>query len=172
VTPTDANAAPDELRHYVASVQSDRWFVIGNGDHVSRLAQGLDADGLNSRFLSELRNEPDAPIFTPRIAAAVERGSSGAWFLSAQHGGQSDGDGRLALWNIWEVAAGRAYSLSTYTSDGNRIATAPPLATLAIDASTPEQLLDEAWGSADERFRVAAAAITLRGNDREVLLRP
>jgi IMP cyclohydrolase len=172
VSPTDSNAARDELRHYVASVQTGHWFVLGNGDHVSRLAQGLDADGLNSRAVSELRNEPDAPIFTPRIALAIDRGTGGAWFFSAQYSSPSDGGGRLALWHIWEVAVGRAYSLSTYTSDGNQIATGPPLATLATDASTPPQLLEEVWEAADQRFRVAAAAINLAGNPPEVLLCP
>ncbi|MEV8373433.1 IMP cyclohydrolase [Kribbella sp. NPDC056861] len=70
-----SGAGTDELRHYTAAVRTEDWVIVGNGTHVSELAN-THADCVDLQVaLRNIDYEPDPPIRTPRIfAGAVTEG--------------------------------------------------------------------------------------------------
>src|SRR4051794_23880518 len=63
----------DPLRHYSCVRSIGPVLVIGNGDHVDHLADGLAAGHpLDDELLAAIDPEPDPPIHTPRIAVVAD----------------------------------------------------------------------------------------------------
>lgn len=72
VIPADPELEADPLRHYRCVRRSGDRLVIGNGDHVDVLVDGL-ANGLPlDQVVKAVDPEPDPPIFTPRIALVLD----------------------------------------------------------------------------------------------------
>lgn len=71
IEPTDRTASTDDLRHYVCARHSARGLVIGNGDHVDVIVDGLNAGASLDSIILGIDPEPDPPIWTPRIALVL-----------------------------------------------------------------------------------------------------
>ena len=71
VMPTDPEFAADPLRHYRCVRRFDDRLVVGNGDHVDQLVDGLANGSTLAQVVEDIDPEPDPPIFTPRIALVL-----------------------------------------------------------------------------------------------------
>ena len=69
---TDVDVADDPLRHYACLRPIDGGVVVGNGDHVEVLADRLRNGEPLGAIVDAIEPEPDAPIFTPRIALVLD----------------------------------------------------------------------------------------------------
>ena len=150
--------AHDALRHYAAATADEQWTVYGNGEQVSQVAARLAAGSPPGSALEELGYEPDPPIFTPRITAVVDRTAGRAWFGAARRAGGAYESADTVVVRLGELVPGQAALLSTYESDGQRVATSRRHLHLRTSAGSCEALLAELWSALDPRFRVAATA--------------
>ncbi|WP_234327361.1 IMP cyclohydrolase [Streptomyces sp. NRRL WC-3742] len=163
VAPSESRAH-DDLRHYVAARQSGHWMVFGNGEQVATVADRLDSGQLPALALDGLDYEPDPPIFTPRLTVIADGRNGGpAWFGAARHssGGRA-ATNRLTL-QVNGLEAGEGVLMTTYRSDGNKIATGDPLAEVRIAAGDRSDLLEELWSSLPPQLRIAAAVFAPGG---------
>ncbi len=67
----------DPLRHYSCVRVVGHHLVVGNGDHVDRLAEVLHDTGDIAALVEQIDPEPDPPILTPRIAVIASAAVQG-----------------------------------------------------------------------------------------------
>ncbi|MFE2868795.1 IMP cyclohydrolase [Embleya sp. NPDC059259] len=157
VSPT-GESGHDPLRHYVAARERDGWLVFGNGEQVAVVSDLLQAGRTPAEALGGLEYEPDPPIFTPRITVAADlRGGRDTWFGAARRsrGGRAAAD--VLMLTVRDLAPGDAVLMTTYRSDGDRVATGEPFLEAWTEAADQNELLEELWGALAPEFRVAAA---------------
>jgi IMP cyclohydrolase len=150
VEPIDDDARPDDLRHYTCVQATDRFVVVGNGTHVSRIAERMEGGDSFERAYDDLAPEPDLPIFTPRIAAA--HGAGETWMGTVWRGESHDAREIQRI----ELAPGAGCLLATY--DGDSLT---PRAARRIQRVTgvaaPSACVGELWARLDMRYRVGVA---------------
>lgn len=159
VSPT-SESGHDPLRHYVAARERDGWLVFGNGEQVAVVSDRLQAGRTPAEAMGGLEYEPDPPIFTPRITVAADlRGGRcrDAWFGAARRsrGGRAAAD--VLTLAVRDLAPGDAVLMTTYRSDGERIATGEPFLEARTEAADQSEFLEELWGALAPEFRVAVA---------------
>ncbi|HEX4093829.1 MAG TPA: IMP cyclohydrolase [Trebonia sp.] len=148
----------DPLRHYVAARERDGWLVFGNGEQVAVVSDRLRAGRAPAEALAGLEYEPDPPIFTPRITVAADlRGSGEAWLGAARRsrGGRVAAD--VLTLAVRDLAPGDAVLMTTYRSDGDRVATGDPFLEARTEAADHGELLAGLWEALAPELRVAAA---------------
>jgi IMP cyclohydrolase len=148
----------DPLRHYVAARERDGWLVFGNGEQVAEVSDRLRAGGTPAEALGGLAYEPDPPIFTPRITVAADLdGDRPAWFGAARRssGGRAAAD--VLTLAVRDLAPGDVVLMTTYRSDGDRVATGEPFLEARTEAADHREFLEELWGALAPQFRVAVA---------------
>ncbi len=150
VEPLDADAPPDELRHYACVQANGPYVVVGNGAHVSDIAGRLDHGESLDRVYDDLVPEPDPPIHTPRIAAVCS--ADGTWIGTVWRDGLVDN--RVVQRVVIEPGAG--FVLSTYEGDGDAVEVARTIRRVTEIASLPETV-DLLWAQLDARYRVVVA---------------
>jgi IMP cyclohydrolase len=84
VVPTEQSVETDALRHYACARWANDVLVVGNGDHVDILAEGLKRGVPLEQIVVLIEPEPDPPIWTPRIALLM---GSKVHFVSVSHSG-------------------------------------------------------------------------------------
>ncbi|MBR4942035.1 MAG: IMP cyclohydrolase [Clostridia bacterium] len=109
---------PSLIIYYPVRVVGDTT-VVTNGDQTDTIRDGLLLGG---SFESALRTrcfEPDAPNYTPRISAIIEKG--GDYRMSILK--SMDGDPSVCLRQFFDYApkAGVGHFIHTYSCDGNPI---------------------------------------------------
>ncbi|GAA4606533.1 IMP cyclohydrolase [Actinoplanes octamycinicus] len=161
--------AHDRLRHYTAAHSDDRWTVFGNGEQVTTVFERLSAGAHPAVALDELDYEPDPPIWTPRITVVVDRRDGTAWLGAARRGGGRRESTDVTVTTLRDLAVGDVALLTTYTSDGTEVTTAPRVLDLTTTAATGDELLDLVWSALDPEFRVAAAQLSPRAGIAAVL---
>ena len=155
----DANTsatARDPLRHYTALRRRTRGLVVGNGEQVDFVADGLDAGTSFMTLLHELQPEPDPPIMTPRIVAVTDIVGAGWGHVVLGAARMSQGDPARAEWVIEDcerIVRGQALVLHTYASDGVDVRT-DAVVRRAEFSGTREKLGAVLWSALDQRFRV------------------
>ena len=155
VAPT-GESAHDPLRHYVAARELGGWLVFGNGEQVAVVSDLLQERRTPTEALAGLEYEPDPPIFTPRITVVADLGvGQNAWFGAARRstGGRTSAD--VLTLAVRDLDPGDAVLMTTYRSDGHRVATGKPFLEARTGAADPAELLDEVWGALTPEFRVA-----------------
>lgn len=160
---------------YEAMLETDRSFLVSNGDQTRTLWDGL-AKGRSMRAaLNEREREPDAPNYTPRITGLLElSGSSPKIGLSILKANKID-PAKTDRHYYYPAAptSGIGYGLTTYMGDGNPLPTfvGDPLL-LPLEAS-PEDTLDRYWDCLDEDNRISLAVkeIALDGSSSRILIR-
>jgi hypothetical protein len=148
----------DEIRHYEAMVRSPSWSVVGNGDHVRKMAEHLEAGEDFNDVLHDLQYEPDEPIFTPRIVAASSRIQGSIKSICVGSATRTpDGTASHQTFLTDYMAPGTAIEIHTYSSDGELINSdaTPRVIRLTGDI---RQIADECWAALDTRFRVFLVA--------------
>jgi IMP cyclohydrolase len=151
VEPIDDDARPDDLRHYACVQSTGRFTVVGNGAHVSRIAERLEHGDSFERAYEGLAPEPDPPIFTPRIAAAY--GDGRTWMGTVWRAGSDDS---RETWPV-DIGPGAGRLLTTYNGDGVTPRAARHVQTVT-GLDTPSAFVDALWPRLDARYRVVVAA--------------
>jgi IMP cyclohydrolase len=153
VTPVSPGTQLDALRHYACAVplRSNEGVVVGNGDHVERIATQLTGGRSLEEAVVELEPEPDPPIHTPRIAVVVTRARArGVRVYAADHAVTRD---------VFDISIGSNLVILT-TYDGN-IQT--PVGSAPVSALHVPVEVDAAnfiWDRLDPDLRVTLAAGT------------
>ena len=158
VAPT-GELAHDPLRHYVAARERGGWLVFGNGEQVAVVSDRLQEGRTPTEALAGLEYEPDPPIFTPRITVAADLHlGHNTWFGAARRsaGGRSAAD--VLTLAVRDLGPGDAVLMTTYRSDGHRVATGVPFLEARTEAADQDELLEEVWAALAPEFRVAMAA--------------
>jgi IMP cyclohydrolase len=146
----------DPLRHYNALRRWKRGLVIGNGEQVDFVADGLDAGQSFIALLHNLQPEPDPPIMTPRIVAVTDIVGAGWGHVVLGAARMRDGDPARAEWVIEEcehMDPGQALVLYTYASDAVDVRT-DAVVRRAEFSGTSEKIGAVLWAALDQRFRV------------------
>lgn len=149
--------AHDELLHYVAARPLTDGWLVGNGTQVEGVGN-VDLDSLPAAF-SEWEHEPDPPIWTPRIIAAIGTGTPPRFVAATARriaSGATD-----HLWHTGEAVTSTAVRMHTYTGpvheprpDGTT--------TWVTTADDLDHAADQMWDalSPDRRVLVAARDLT------------
>jgi hypothetical protein len=161
VVPTGGDTK-DPLRHYVAVTVANGRYVLGNGDHVEEISRATRATvDVYAEFRHQVY-EPDPPIRTRRIIAAVEPDSDYWAAGSARHGLYTECE------HLWfetnGVPAGKAIALKTYQGDIDvLLADGEPSWTKVED--TLEGTLGRIWTQLNSDLRVLALVVDLRSGE-------
>lgn len=151
----------DPLRHYTAVIRCGAMTTVGNGDHVSQISSMMAAGESFCSIIGRLSHEPDAPIYTPRLAAIVRSEASGGHCIEVGTAKRGAGGIIERRWvGVEDVPLGTALATRTYDSDGDSIApnAQPEWVTLE---PTLEATADAVWVGLDSRFRVVVWARAL-----------
>lgn len=150
----------DPLRHYSCVRVIGHHLVVGNGDHVDHLADGLHDDGDLAALVDEIDPEPDSPILTPRIAVIASepiRGSTADHPAPIQVVSVRAAAGRTERRiDLIEVAVGTGVLIHTYGGTTTQVTTdAVPR---RFDAGGPgTDVAGRLWHALDPELRVALA---------------
>lgn len=150
VVPTDERSRPDPLRHYSCVRRADATIVVGNGDHVDAITAALlDGRGLE-QVLPGIDPEPDPPINTPRIAAAL--GTEQLEVLAVR---DVEGTTVRSLETV-TLEPGAGIALHTYGGGADPVTVDARPHPFSVDGRI-EQWADAVWDALRPELRVALA---------------
>lgn len=144
----------DPLRHYQAAGIFQRYFVVGNGQHISEIGAGLSGHSA-PELLGLLEPEPDPPIFTPRIAGVVHLSREAATFGAASR--SPDGSTNHNVLLADDFALGTGVLLTTYRGSAEQ-PSAWGVPTWVELAPTLEEQVSTTWDALNDRLRIALAS--------------
>lgn len=153
VEPTDPTASPDDLRHYVCARHSAKGLVVGNGDHVDIIVDGLNAGGALDSILLAIDPEPDPPIWTPRIALVLSDDRPLLTAVSRSPAGEISREIRSA-----STLPSHATVLTTYSGTAAEPVGDAPLHEVREHRSIKAMCEGFFWDHLDESLRVLAVA--------------
>jgi len=166
------DAGFDPLRHYIAATASPDWLVFGNGEQVSTVAARLARAEQPSAALDDLEHEPDAPIYTDRITAIMQRPLGHLAVLGvARRSSAARRASNIITMTVRALEPGEAVLLTTYRSDGQAIAGGQPFIETSCAARNGGELLDEIWSALDPAYRVAAMVLSVASELDSALVR-
>jgi len=152
--------ASDPLRHYVAAVARGKVVVVGNGSHVTPIADALQGGIDPLQAFAPHTYEPDDPVFTPRIWAAATAGGDARLLLgSVARSQSSDGAPVHGVWSLGHLTPGSGSLLSTYEGDRQTLRSARVPIEVATTAPDLNEMLVEVWSALEHDVRVAALAV-------------
>ena len=154
VRPTDLGVPADALRHYRCVRQARGELIVGNGDHVDVIADALVTGATVEEAAQLLEPEPDAPLFTPRIALVP---GELAQLVAVRLSGSTTE--RVVV--DAEAVPATATVLGTYSGTRDRPTGSAPIARFAEDRSLDE-LGQAIWRALDPELRVALVAVRNR----------
>jgi IMP cyclohydrolase len=156
IVPEEVGAHLHSLRHYRALRMTASGVIVGNGSHVSDIAEQISQGATFAAALADHDYEPDPPIHTPRIAGMIETLTDSVWVGCARRSDFSHATEHLVLHA--RTPPGLAIALTTYASDGTNVeADAQPCwLRLPTDPSPNDAL----WQLLDPRFAVLAVSWT------------
>jgi IMP cyclohydrolase len=153
-------AEHDPLRYYTAALSAGGWLVFGNGEQVTQVAQRLRNGDSATDSLGGLEYEPDPPIRTSRITALLSRdGGRTAVLGAARPSSGSRLSTNIMTLTVQDLEHGETVLMTTYHSDGQAVATAPPFQECSVTAHDSTELLEEIWSALNPEFRIAAAVL-------------
>ena len=136
---------------YNAIMKCNGWLVASNGDHTDTITDCLLRGGNFAEAVAKRTYEPDAPSFTPRIAALVSPDGvvSFSSIIREECG--------VPLRRIWDFPCenGVCHIIHTYISDGNPLPSFREKP-VRLSASDCNGFLEDVWASLAEKYRVAA----------------
>jgi IMP cyclohydrolase len=155
----------DSLRHYRAAVVDDRFCVLGNGTHVDELQRDMRDGRSFGEAFQRISYEPDAPLFTPRIAGCCEFADPVAQSAVTTAAALSHREwpevAQQASLHVASLMPGQALALSTYR--GSRQSPQPGAAPASVGVNLAwNELADHVWRTlpSDLRVAVVTARIT------------
>ncbi|MDX6237280.1 MAG: hypothetical protein QOG10_2095 [Kribbellaceae bacterium] len=158
-----SGSATDDLRHYTAAVRGDDWVIVGNGNHVSELAETRGQNVDPQLALRNLAYEPDPPILTPRIAAAADLAGHelrGVVIGSARsYPGAEDHVQHPSL-HTARIEPGTAVMTTTYAGTAEQVVTDGQPRTVAVPSGW-NSLAEILWDLLNPTLRVAVVVVPL-----------
>jgi len=144
------------LLHYRALRTTALGVIVGNGSHVTDIAEQVAYGATFAAALAAHDYEPDPPIHTPRIAGMIETQTGSVWVGCARRSDISHGTEHLVMHA--RTPAGLVLGLTTYTSDSEQVETdvRPQWVRFPTEASP----IDVLWQLLDPRFAVLAVSWT------------
>lgn len=162
----------DPLRHYIAATASPAWLVFGNGAQVATVAERLAQGAAPAVALDDLEHEPDAPIYTDRITAIMQRPLGRLVVLGAARRSLAErACSNVITLTARDLAPGEVLLLTTYSSDGDVIDGGQPVIETLCAAGGAAELLDEIWSSLNPAYRVAALVLPVAAEPHQALIR-
>lgn len=150
VRPTDPGVPADALRHYHCVRRAGGDLIVGNGDHVAVVADALVSGSTVEQAAQLLEPEPDAPLFTPRIALVL---GETAHLVAIR---RSDSRTERVVLDA-EARPSTVTALSTYSgTPGQPAGTAPVRRT--VDGRSLVEVAEAIWHVLDPSLRVALVA--------------
>lgn len=155
VEPSAEPGAADPLRHYrCARAMVGGGLVVGNGDHVDGVADGLEAGADLATTVDDIEPEPDGPIFTPRIVLVMANGT--AQIAAVRYGTRAVAE-RFLLDLGSEPST--LTLLATYSAGVERPVGSAPMRRIALDADWDlDRVARAVWTATDPGLRVALVA--------------
>ena len=152
--------ADDELRHYVAArPMADGW-LVGNGAQVAGVGK-VDLARLPTAF-AEWEYEPDPPIWTPRLIAAIGTSTPPRFVAAAARrtvSGAAD-----HLWLTGEAVAGTGVRMHTYAGPVEEpVPDGTP--TWVATADHVDHAVEQAWDALSPGLRVLVVARDLASGE-------
>lgn len=147
---------PSLIIYHPVRVLDDKT-IVTNGDQTDTIFEGVRAGGSFHRALTTRTFEPDAPNFTPRISAMLER-KGGDFSLQMSVLRCCDPETGAALRSFFEydhLPAGQGLFIHTYAQDGNPIPSftgEPEILALGSDFAA---FSDEIWSALDSDNKVS-----------------
>jgi IMP cyclohydrolase len=157
VVPTE-DVSEDPLRHYHGLVTKDLQLFAGNGRHVSEIAASANGPSTTEEEFSRLTYEPDPPIYTPRISAAVDLGGAPLALLGIAARGRS-GDVEHQFRQVNDLAPGETWLMHTYDGNVDTPNASGFIVRFLGDSFRSVGALDT-WNALDPRYRVAIGSVT------------
>ncbi len=151
IAPIDESTDSDNLRHYACARSAHDTLVVGNGDHIDVLADGIRAGQSSDDLASRIEPEPDPPIWTPRIALVMGKDPH---FL-AVHGSEDEIVRRI---EAIPRARGSAAMLTTYSGSTEELAGHAPFTKHDESRSLQSMCQDLFHEHLDESYRVLLVA--------------
>ncbi len=151
VESVDALDRHDPLRHYTCARYSDNAVVIGNGDHVDVIVDGLNNGQSIDQIVETIEPEPDPPIWTPRIALVV---SADAQMISVHRAGQES----VRRVHRPSQLAGSAAVLTTYSGSADAVVADTPFVEVEESRSVHEASEALFFEHLDQQLRVLLIA--------------
>lgn len=162
----------DPLRHYRAVAAEGEWVVVGNGDHVDGVSSDLVAGLGPFEIMSTVSAEPDAPIFTPRIWIAVQRGRPQSAAILGHARRRADGGTTRCLWSVEDLAGNAGVLLTTYSATIDNVSVTDGPMYVSCNAESGADLLETVWDLLDSKLRVGAILIRPDANESISLAGP
>jgi IMP cyclohydrolase len=164
VEPTAA-VADDPLRHYSALVVKGNRLVAGNGRHVSELFATEHGPEAVRNDLLRLEHEPDAPIYTPRIAIITDTGEGSVLATIGLAARKPTGGTTHCIRAVSGLNPGEAWIAHTYAGDAAMPDPSGFVAKVEFAASA-EQTNARIWDTLDARYRVAVATVAIHSSEQ------
>lgn len=158
--PVDASLVEDpSLIIYEAMLDLPGLHLVSNGDQTRTLADHIAEGGSFDGALATREREPDAPNYTPRISAALDRrGAAPELLLSILKASPADPEQtNRTTFRPAEPPPGLGWCLTTYRGDGD------PLPSFAGDPllmplpGSAEECLEHWWKGLDEANKISVA---------------
>lgn len=156
--PFDPDKVEDSsLIIYTAVHSLVRQIIVANGDHSDSIASGLLRGFRFAQSLAGRKFEPDAPHYTPRIAAIGRRGDKSGITYKMAILKAADPEGTECLREYYSYSAepGVGHLIHTYETDGDPLPSfqgEPRPVYIPNDADT---FAEEIWQALDHDNRVA-----------------
>jgi hypothetical protein len=134
--------------------------VVSNGDQTDTVLEALEGGHTFEEALQRRTFEPDAPHYTPRIAAIARAADTGAYTLAILKAPGNDPElTARQFFTCSRPRPGAGHGLTTYAGDGDPL---PPFEGEPMDLPIPDRPLPAVaaffWDLLDQGNRVALAA--------------
>ena len=143
---------------YKAMLETDKQFIVSNGDQTQTVFDALKKGSSFETALNSREREPDAPNYTPRISALVSLEAEPKFTFSIIKANSANAD--ISDRNYYyknEIAPGTGYCITTYLGDGNPI---PSFDGEPYSVSLPsdkDEALQKIWNALDPDNKVSLA---------------
>lgn len=127
--------------------------IVGNGDHVDRLAISGSAQDLQDAVL-DIDPEPDPPIHTPRLAIVAGDGSTRAVDVMAVW---DDRGTTRRLVDTMTLERGEGVSITTYSGGTEKVIVDAQPVRFSLAATSATNLATQLWDGLPTELRVALA---------------
>jgi IMP cyclohydrolase len=148
-----SGVADDVLRHYSCVRSAGGRVIVGNGDHVDRLAISGSERDLQDAVL-DIDPEPDPPIHTPRLAIVTGDESTRAVYVIAVW--DEHGTTRRRVDTV-TLEPGEGVLVTTYRGDTEKVIVDAQPVRFSLAATSATNLATQLWDGLPTELRVALA---------------
>ena len=157
---------------YEAMLELPNVYLVSNGDHTRTIQNALERSARFEDALAVREREDDAPNYTPRIAAMLDRRGRGGLSMAILRANAADQDQTdRVVWRLPFPPAGLGYGITTYRHAGDPL---PPFAGDPLWLPLPgsaEEIADAYWNALDADNKIALAVKVISTSGSRIILR-